>query len=303
MEVIPLSGLDGLKDTVATIGTFDGIHLGHRAILEQVTGDARRLPGRSLLLTFMDHPRILLKREPVFLINSPEIRREILAGLGLDYTVIIDQESVFDFSAEEFVERILVGRLGVREVVIGFNFRFGRKRTGDAGLLAEWGGRCGFRVKVVKPVSLDGAVVSSSRVRDRLAAGRVEEADRLLGRPYQVRGRVVPGRGRGREIGYPTANLEPDVPILLGTGIYAVEVQALDAAAGLSGRVRALASYGHNPTFGRLEKPVLEIHIPGFPGNWPGGGWQPISGAACGRRRRLPGRRSWPRPSGAIWRA
>ncbi|MCX5641713.1 MAG: hypothetical protein NTY10_00490, partial [Candidatus Omnitrophica bacterium] len=148
-----------------------------------------------------------------------------------------------------------------------FNFRFGMNRTGDAELLRRRGLRLGFKVKVMEPVLVAGEAVSSSRIRKLLSEGKVEEASACLGRPYEVRGTVVAGQGRGAGIGFPTANLKPDIPLLIGQGIYAAKVN-VSQNPDIAKRFRkALASYGINPTFKKLNEPVLEILIPGFKGD------------------------------------
>ncbi|MFA5393548.1 MAG: riboflavin biosynthesis protein RibF [Candidatus Ratteibacteria bacterium] len=267
METIFLKDLTGLQDTVVTIGAYDGLHLGHLALLKTVITDGRSIQGKSVLLTFGDHPRQVIQGGEVGLINTPEQRAEILSRLKLDYLAVIDDEDIFKYSAEKFIDLILGQKLKAREVVAGFNFRFGRNRTGDAELLRRRGALLGFKVKVVEPVLVAGEIVSSSRIRELLAEGRVEEASVCLGRPYEIRGTVVAGQGRGTGIGFPTANLKPDIPLLVDQGIYTAEVSAPQNPEAIKGFQKALASYGVNPTFKKLTEPVLEILIPGFEGD------------------------------------
>ncbi|MFH2069555.1 MAG: riboflavin biosynthesis protein RibF [Candidatus Omnitrophota bacterium] len=262
-----MKNLTGLQNTVITIGAYDGLHLGHLALLKTVVAASRSIQGKSVLLTFGDHPRQVIRGGEVGLISTPEQRAEILSQLKLDYLAIIDDENIFEYSAEKFIDLILGRKLKAREVVVGFNFRFGRNRTGDAELLRSRGGLLGFKVKVMEPVRVAGETVSSSRIRELLAKGKTEEAAACLGRLYEVRGTVVAGQGRGAGIGFPTANLKPDIPLLIGEGIYAATVSAPENPDVVKGFSKALASYGTNPTFKRLTEPVLEILIPGFEGN------------------------------------
>ena len=267
METIFLKDLVGLQDTVVTIGAYDGLHLGHLALLKTVITDGRSIQGKSVLLTFGDHPRQVIQGGEVGLINTPEQRAEILSQLKLDYLVVIDNEDIFKYSAEKFIDLILGRKLKAREVVAGLNFRFGRNRTGDAELLRLRGGLLGFKVKVMEPVRVVGEIVSSSRIRELLAEGKVEEAAAYLGRPYEVCGAVVAGQGRGTGIGFPTANLKPDIPLLIDQGIYTATVSAPQNHDTIKGFRKALASYGINPTFNKLTEPVLEILIPDFEGD------------------------------------
>ena len=256
-----------MPNTVVTIGAYDGLHLGHLALLKTVVAAGRSIRGKSILLTFGDHPRQIIRGGEVGLINTPEQRAEILSQLKLDYLAVIDDEDIFKYSAEKFTDLILGRKLKAREVVVGFNFRFGRNRTGDAELLRRRGALLGFKVKVIEPVRIAGEIVSSSRIRELLAKGKTEEATACLGRPYEVRGTVVAGQGRGAGIGFPTANLKPDIPVLIGQGIYTATVSAPDNPDIIKGFKKALASYGKNPTFKKLTEPALEILIPGFEGD------------------------------------
>jgi riboflavin kinase/FMN adenylyltransferase len=267
METIFLKNLVGLQDTVVTVGAYDGLHLGHLALLKTVITDARSAQGKSVLLTFGDHPRQVIQGGEVGLINTPEQRAEILAQLKLDYLVVIDDEDIFKYSAEKFIDLILGRKLKAREVVAGFNFRFGRNRAGDVELLRTRGALLGFKFKVAESVLIAGETVSSSRIRGLLAEGKAEQAAACLGRFYEVRGTVVAGQGRGTGIGFPTANLKPDIPLLIDQGIYTATVSAPEGSDIIKGFRGALASYGTNPTFKKLTEPVLEILIPDFEGD------------------------------------
>jgi riboflavin kinase/FMN adenylyltransferase len=247
-----------------TIGNFDGVHLGHRAMLEQVTRVARERRLRSCVMTFEPHPREFFAPDqaPTRLTSLRE-KLELLAGLGVDQTLVCRFD--YDFARappQEFVERIVIGALDARYVLIGDDFRFGARRAGDFDLLAAVGREHGFAVERMASVEVDGVRASSTAVRTRLAAGDMDGAARLLGRPYSITGRVVRGDRLGRELGFPTANvrMQHNRPALMG--IFAVEV------AGLGPRLLpGAASLGLRPTVHSDAMPVLEVHLLDFSGD------------------------------------
>ena len=200
----------GLFDRpVLTIGNFDGVHRGHQVILGQVRGDADQRKVPAVALTFEPHPVSVLRpdKAPRLLMTLRD-RLAALASCGLDAVVVQPFSPAFaQVEAEEFMRRFLVEILAVQKVVVGHDLNFGKGRKGDVELLVEGGGRYGFAIEVIRPVLVDGMVVHSSVVREKVAAGDVELAARLLGRPHVVRGRVVRGAGRGQKIGFATANL------------------------------------------------------------------------------------------------
>lgn len=214
------------RGTVATVGTFDGVHRGHRAVLTEIVERATASGRRSALVTFHPHPLTIVRPEfAPRLLTTPTEKKEILAESGIDYAVFLPfTRALSRYEPRRFVEEILVGRLDVRELVIGYDHGFGRGRSGDVSTLKQIGVELDFRVDVVPPVDLGEEPVSSSRIRAAVAEGRVEDAARGLGRPYSVLGTVVRGEGRGRTLGFPTANLAvsaTDKAIPPG-GIYAV---------------------------------------------------------------------------------
>jgi riboflavin kinase/FMN adenylyltransferase len=216
----------GSDGTVVTVGAFDGIHLGHRALLDETVRRAAALDLPSVVLTFATHPAAVLRpdRAPA-LLSTPEERVEAIAALGVDRLVLLPfNRAVAELTAREFVERVLVRRLAIRHLVIGHDHALGRDRVGDAGELRRLGGEFGFAVSVVEPVRNGGGQpVSSSAIRAALAAGDVRTAEAMLGRRYWLTGVVVRGEGRGRAIGVPTANLSVHGDKLLpASGIYAV---------------------------------------------------------------------------------
>jgi len=249
--------------TVVTIGNFDGVHLGHRAILARVVQRARELEARSVAVTFEPHPLKVLRPEvdmPLLTTSAQKIKLLDLAGL--EAVVVLPFTPEFaGLPAREFVQRYFLERLRLREVVVGHDYCFGRGREGNIELLEAMGRQQGFTVQVVWAVEMEGAVVSSSLIRAMLRLGKVTEAARLLGRAYEVQGKVVPGKGRGAKLlGVPTANIRPENELLPATGIYAVRVHR-------GGEILpGAANIGTCPTFENSEF-SLEVHLLDFSGD------------------------------------
>jgi len=252
------------RGAVVTIGTFDGVHRGHWAVLREISRRAASADRRSVLLTFDPHPlRIVRPEIAPPLLTTPEEKREILEGSGLDDLVTVHFTAELSrLSPREFVEQLLVPCLGVQELVIGYDHGFGRGRSGDAETLRELGRELGFTVDVVGPVEDGGGAISSTRIRGAVQEGRLEEARSGLGRPYSFRGRVVRGEGRGRRLGFPTANLEVSHPdkLLPPPGVYAVR------GARLEGSRDGALHVGPRPTF-EGSPPSLELHLIDFEGD------------------------------------
>lgn len=249
--------------TVVTIGNFDGVHLGHRAILARVVQRARELEAQSVAITFEPHPLKVLRPEMAMpLLTTPEQKARLLDRTGLGAVVVLPFTPEFaQLPAREFVQRYFLERLNIREVVVGHDYGFGRGREGNIELLEAMGRQHGFTVQVVWAVEVEGAVVSSSLIRAMLRLGKVEEAAHLLGRNYEVQGLVVPGKGRGAKLlGVPTANIRPANELLPATGIYAVRVRRGEET--FSGA----ANIGTCPTFENSEF-SLEVHLLDFAGD------------------------------------
>ena len=251
------------RGTVVTVGTFDGVHLGHRAVLDEIRDRASATGRRAVLLTFHPHPlRIVRPEATPPLLTTPVEKKEILAETGLDYAVFLAfSPALSRYSPRRFVEEILVGRLRLDELVIGHDHGFGRGRAGDVTLLREIGTELGFAVDVVEPVLIDGAAVSSSLIRQAVSEGRLEAARTQLGRPYSARGVVVRGEQRGRDLGFPTANLSIDATekLLPPSGIYAVRgVLKRGVFAGA-------LHLGPRPTF-QGSPPSIELYLLDFDG-------------------------------------
>lgn len=231
-----------------TIGAYDGVHIGHRKLLERIRSHSRRLGLESVVVTFDRHPASVIRPEsaPKLLTDLTQ-KLELLAECEVDVTMVVPFDADrAEEPAEEFVSAVLVETLGARVVVVGEDFHFGHNRRGNVALLRRLGEHHGFDVDDVKLTGEDGAIVSSTRIRALLSAGDVVGAGELLGRPHQVRGRVVRGDGRGgRELGYPTANVDvPERMVLPGIGIFAGWYTHPDGATGA-----AAISVGRRPTF------------------------------------------------------
>ena len=249
---------DGHPGTVITVGTFDGVHRGHWEVLEALRGHADRAGLPAVLVTFHPHPlRVVRPDDAPPLLTTPLEKKEILAESGLDYAVFVPFTHVLkSYPPERFVEEILIARLHMRELVIGYDHGFGRGRSGDVDTLREIGARLGFDVHVVQALTADGEAVSSSRIRAALQEGRVVDAARALGRPYSIRGPVVHGDGRGRELGFPTANIRVlgADKLLPREGVYAVTATLRGSSH------RGVLHLGPRPTF-RGSPPAVELHL------------------------------------------
>jgi riboflavin kinase/FMN adenylyltransferase len=250
------------RNPVLTIGNFDGVHLGHLALLEKCVERAAAIDGTSVVLTFEPHPlRVLRPEVSLPLICVLDRKLELIETAGIGMTVVAQFTRNFAaITARDFVQKILAGKLGIRELVVGHDYTFGQGREGDLTLLAELGPRFGFMVHEVGPVTVEGEVVSSTRIREKILEGDIPGANRLLGRQYQLRGPVVRGRNRGaRLLGFPTANLRPANELLPPIGVYAVMVE-------LNGQtLMGVTNIGTNPTFGE-EALSVETFILDFEG-------------------------------------
>ncbi|MGZ4886524.1 MAG: bifunctional riboflavin kinase/FAD synthetase [Candidatus Aminicenantales bacterium] len=242
------------RPTAVAVGNFDGLHLGHRKILARLCELSRSHGLLSLVLTFDPHPERALGKKAVRMIDTPDQRLARLGESCVDTVLVTGFDRTFSaLSGREFVERILLGRLRAREIVVGRDFRYGKNRRSDIADLRELGRRLAFGVHAVAPRVIGGAAVSSSAIRRLLARGRVEEASRLLGRPYEIAGTVASGDSRGTSLGFPTANLLTDNEIL-PDGVFISE----SVWKGRS--YPSVTSIGTNPTFG--PNPVrVETHL------------------------------------------
>ena len=238
--------------TVVTMGNFDGIHLGHQALVGNAVAEARECGAKSLVFTFDPHPLKLLApdRAPRMILNHQD-KMDMLRALGVDTVIVQNFDRDFaNIQAEDFVRRYLVERLNLRKIWLGRDLRFGRAREGDAGDLINWGHQYGFNVGIVEPILIEGRRISSSRIRQLIENGQVNEVEPMLGRYHFISGSVVNGHRRGRELGFPTANLATTTEVVPGDGIYATIMELKNR------RWLSVSSVGRNPTFGEGQRTI-----------------------------------------------
>lgn len=253
------------------IGNFDGVHIGHQAIVRRMVAEARAAGGQTVVMTFDPRPVDLLRPEgaPPLLMSVAE-KTSHFAALGVDVHLVVAFDRAFaGLAPEAFVQQVLLDALAARMVTVGFNFFFGTGARGDAALLQRLGDRHGFGVRIVQPVQADGRTVSSTAIRQALAAGQVAEAQNMLGRPYSLTAPVVHGDRIGRTLGYPTVNLDVDPRRQLpGRGVYAVAVGPAGTDGDRSHHQSwgGMANLGRRPTFGSGEV-RLEVHLFDFAGD------------------------------------
>lgn len=254
------------RGAVVTIGAYDGVHLGHRAVIEEMRRLASERGCETAVVTFDRHPATVVRPESApKLLTDLDQKLELLEATGVDYTVVVhfDRERSQE-SAEDFVHEVLSGCLNARAVVVGHDFHFGRGRAGNVSLLATMGGELGFDVLGLRLTEGEGEAISSTRIRALISAGEVADAALLLGRPHQVRGSVRSGDKRGRELGFPTANVHVASDILLpGDGIYAGWYVRPDGT-----RHATAISLGRRPTFyDDQADSLLEAYLLDFQGD------------------------------------
>ena len=251
--------LPEFKNAVLTIGTFDGVHRGHKAILQQVVNHARQVHGESVLLTFEPHPRkLLFPDQPLGIITPLRQKLKLITDLGIEHIVVVPFTREFaSLSAQEYIERFLVGIFNPKSIVIGYDHRFGHDRKGDLKLLEKCEQQGGYELMEIPAQLIDDAAVSSTKIRHAVTEGRMEDASQMLGRNYSFTGTVMHGHKLGRTIGYPTANLKPEDPeqIIPAIGIYAI--QALYNGTMYNG----MMSIGYNPTVTDTKDIKLEANL------------------------------------------
>jgi riboflavin kinase/FMN adenylyltransferase len=267
MEII--KGIENFKrsfrNPVVTLGNFDGVHLGHQLIFQRVEEEASKIHGEGLVITFEPHPLKVLAPEKFLPLLTPFRKKMILIEKsGIETVLCIDFSLAFsELTPFEFIKNILVEKIKVKKVIIGYNYHFGKGQRGDVQTLKEVGKVFDFEVEVVEPLKVGQTIVSSSKIRGLIQRGEVEEASILLGRDYPIIGKVVEGAKRGQTLGFPTANLEISDELYPKTGVYAVEVIWHQQ------RFNGLANVGLNPTFlpeqTRKGKPIsFEVYILNF---------------------------------------
>lgn len=254
--------LPGFKNAVITIGTFDGVHRGHRKILQEVVKHAKKIDGESIVITFDPHPRKLLFPDQSLRLLTPlEEKLELITETGIQHIVVAPFTKEFSqLTAKEYVANFLVRYFHPSAIVIGYDHHFGNDRSGNITLLRSLENEHSFEVIEIPAQLIEEAAVSSTKIRNALLEGKVEEAFRMEGRHYSLRGTVIEGKKLGRTLGYPTANILPSDPdqLIPALGIYAVRVAYGEKEYG------GMLSIGHNPTVTDEKKVHIEVNIFGF---------------------------------------
>lgn len=252
------------RASIVTVGTFDGVHLGHQAIIRELVARAESSSARSVVVTFDPHPKEIVGTSPVHVLAAPDERVAKFRELGVGMTFVITFTYEFSrLTSREFFEQYMVRGVGVSEIIVGHDHMFGRDREAGFAELQKMGASAGFTARAVEPVTVGGKIVSSTAVRRMLVRGDVGEAARFLGREYSVRGTVVRGDGRGKSLGIPTANIAPEFAskLIPANGVYAVRV-------GMPGAERfGMLNIGVRPTFGPKDERTLEVNIFDFDGD------------------------------------
>jgi len=243
---------------VLTIGNFDGAHIAHQRIISQVVREARERGKRSVVMTFEPHPQRFFhpEKRPFFLITTLEEKLELMSGLGVDTAIVVNFTAEFSkLTANEFICNIIWGMLRPGKILIGHDNTFGKGKEGKPAYVKQLGEKLGFDVEIIDAVCLEGLVVSSTAVRNAVGEGDMRLAGMLLGRPYSLEGKVVEGVKRGREIGFPTANIEPRKELLPGRGVYATLLE-IDGV-----KYDSVTNIGFNPTFTDEKTLSIESHV------------------------------------------
>ena len=251
------------KNAVITIGNFDGVHIGHQALFHEVIEKADAIGGTSCAMTFEPHPlRVLKKNNHPPLITLYEQKMELIERAGIDVAICVPFTHAFaGIAADKFIREILVGKIGMKAIVVGEDYSFGKNREGNLDMMRSYGPECGFEVIVANWIKASRTFpdrISSTKIRDLVTAGNMEQAQKMLGRFYQIRGRVVTGRNRGGKLlGFPTANINLHDELCPKTGIYAVTVEHGGK------KCKGVANIGYSPTFDDCEF-TIEVHILDF---------------------------------------
>jgi riboflavin kinase/FMN adenylyltransferase len=257
------SGLEAVhlpaKPLHLAIGMFDGVHLGHRAVIETAVQSAREVGGVSAVLTFWPHPSVLFRPdEPTRLFMPPAAKVRVMSRLGVDALIVQNFSKDYAcIAAEDFLPHLQRYLPHLAAVYVGENWRFGRGRKGDVRLLVREARRLGLGVFSAPRVNFDGEAISSTRIRELLEVGEIEKANALLGYAYFAEGRVAPGKGLGRQIGFPTLNIEWAPELTPRYGVYAVRLSRADGSDARPG----VANYGVRPTVEQTQVPRLEVHV------------------------------------------
>ncbi len=247
---------------VLTIGNYDGIHIGHQKIIERVVRKAREISGTAMLMTFNPHPLSVLKPDTYTRLITPlHLKKKLIEASGIEVMLLVPFDAQFQrLTPEIFIKDILADRLAVKEIIVGYDFKFGKGGAGNVTMLKKLAGTYGFRFETIEAITLDGERVGSNAIRKLIMDGNVEKAAQFLGRPHMIEGVVVKGENRGKWMGFPTINLDTFFELVPKNGVYMTEVE-------LKGRRKpAVTNIGFNPTFGG-KKFLMETHILDFSGN------------------------------------
>jgi riboflavin kinase / FMN adenylyltransferase len=268
-----------LKKSALALGFFDGVHPGHQVVIRKAVEEARRLGAVPGIITFKEHPRSLTLGKSPPLLTLIDQRLELFAELGIEAALVLSfTEELCRLAPEDYVQSVLVECMGARSLSVGYNHRFGRNRVGDPELLRKLGEQFDYCVHVAGEVFVDSKEVSSSRIREAISSGDLEEAHKLLSRPYAVTGIVKAGDGRGKLIGFPTANVDiAEEQVMPMAGVYCAVAKLQDGS-----RHQSVVNIGTRPTFGDSDKVITEVHILEFEGDLYG---QPLSVNFCRRLR------------------
>jgi riboflavin kinase / FMN adenylyltransferase len=253
-----------LKQPFVTVGVFDGVHLGHRALLDQLVFRAKNAGGESVVITFNPHPRLVLseKTEEPFSLSTFEEKKKLLELSGIDHLIIMNfSRALGNMDAADFIREILVGKIGVRHLIVGYDNHFGKGKGGDLKRIRKCSELYNFEVEQVDGIYAPEGIISSTAIREALLKGRVEDARRWLGYNYTITGTVIEGRKIGHKIGFPTANIKPaDIfKLIPADGVYAVEVMFDNV------KLPGMLSIGYNPTINNdRTKRSIEVNIFGF---------------------------------------
>ncbi len=253
-----LSALPILRNPIVTLGTYDGVHIGHRSILTKLINKAKETGKDSMLITFDPHPRQALGLGEISLLSTLEEKVELLSNTGLNYLLVLPFTKEFsNQGARDFISNVLIDQLNISEIMLGYDHKFGHNREGDVQLLAEVLTKTNRFVTEIPAQDVDEIIVSSTKIRAALIQGEVERANRLLGYNYQIKGKVVAGNQLGRTIGFPTANIEPTNPskLIPGDGVYAVKFMVKDSTH------IGMMNIGVRPTVSNSQQRVIEVHL------------------------------------------
>ena len=260
-----LSSFKSDKKTVLTTGTFDGVHLGHQKILKRLVQSAQEMNAESVLFTFNPHPRMILYPDDhgLRLLTSPDEKSKILNDLGVDHLIEYPFSKEFSkMSARSYVRKILVGKIGISKIIIGYDHRFGNHREGNYNKLLEFGEIYNFKIEQITALEMEEIKISSTKIRNALLSGELDVASKYLGRNYEVNGKVVGGKKIGSKIGFPTANILPDYEwkLIPSNGVYAVNCYFEDK------KVAGILNIGTRPTVNESDDISIEVHLLGWDG-------------------------------------